>query len=676
MEHQNTNRLIHEKSPYLLQHAHNPVDWYPWGQEAFEAAKREDKPVFLSIGYSTCHWCHVMEKESFENEETARILNHNFISVKVDREERPDVDAVYMAVCVGMTGSGGWPMTVMMTPEQKPFFAGTYLPKHSRYGMTGLDALLTKTADLWQNSKHTLTDSAEKVTAYFRDSHTEEEGFDEPSQALFISAADALKESFDDKNGGFGSAPKFPAAHNLLFLMKYAEKEKDREALHAAEKTLVQMYRGGIFDHIGGGFSRYSTDKKWLVPHFEKMLYDNALLILAYTHAFEITRNALYKTVAEKTIGYILRELTHESGGFFCGQDADSDGVEGKYYIFKPEEIKAVLGDTDGELFCRHFDVTDKGNFEGNSIPNLLKNPDYKKRDSHIDDLCAKLYAYRLNRTALHKDDKILVSWNALMITALAYAYRVYGTEAYLNAAQKAHRFIETSLIRQDGRLMVRWREGEATGEGKIDDYAFYAWALLELYHSTFSVDYLKKACDISEVMYRHFFDEENGGFYLYADDGEQLISRPKEFFDNAMPSGNSVSAYVMQRLFSLTAEEKWRKRLDRQMGFLATRIKSYPSGFSFALYTMMNELYPHENLVCVTSEKDIAQKIILHLSENRRRDTDIIVKTAENSEELQKLAPFTGEYNIPENGTMYYFCHNGTCKAPVSEIEKVFKQS
>ena len=673
MEYKYTNHLINEKSPYLLQHVHNPVSWYPWGSEAFETAKREDKPVFLSVGYSTCHWCHVMEHESFEDEQTAEILNANFISVKVDREERPDVDAVYMSVCQAITGSGGWPMTIIMTPEQKPFFAGTYLPKSSRYGMTGLDDLLMKVSELWRNDRKSLSDSAEKIAAHFSKLSQNKTAEEMPSKDLVLTGVNALKRSFDSKNGGFGNAPKFPTPHNLLLLMKYSQAEKDIEALRTVETTLVQMYRGGIFDHIGGGFSRYSTDEKWLVPHFEKMLYDNALLTVAYTEAFRITGNKLYKAVAKRTIGYVLSELAHDDGGFFCGQDADSDGVEGKYYVFSYDEIKSVLGETDGQIFCKHFDITESGNFEGKSIPNLLKNECFEQTDNRINELCRKLYDYRINRTNLHKDDKILVSWNALMIFALSSAYRVFDDEKYLSAAEKAYQFIEKNLTDENDRLMVRWRDGEAAGNGTIDDYAFYAWALTEMYQVTFNIVYLNRACKISKIMCDRFFDEENGGFYLYADDGEQLISRPKELFDNAIPSGNSVAAYVLQKLFSLTAEDFWREKLDKQMSFLASESKTYPMGFSFSLYSMINVLYPHENLVCVSKDEGIEKKIFSYLQKHKKSDVDVIIKTPKKASELEKLAPFTSEYPIPESGTMYYLCKNGACSAPVNDIKNLF---
>lgn len=414
-----SNELIHEKSPYLLQHAYNPVNWYPWGAEAFEKAKKEDKPIFLSIGYSTCHWCHVMERESFEDSEVAELLNRDFVSIKVDREERPDIDSVYMNVCMAFTGSGGWPLTIIMTTEQKPFYAATYIPKNQKYGTVGMTELLPVIADLWKNKRRELLRTGNEIISVLKERKGRKN--EKISKKLLIEAADTFKSIFDRKYGGFGAAPKFPSPHNLLFLIRYSYYENDKNALEMAEKTLEQMYRGGIFDHIGGGFSRYSTDSRWLVPHFEKMLYDNALLIYTYAESYQLTKNELYKNVAERTIEYVLRELTDTKHGFYCGQDADSEGVEGKYYTFTPDEVKSVLGEKDGSRFCNSFDITEDGNFEGKSIPNLLK-----KIAEADNSTLKKLYDYRLRRTSLHKDDKVLTAWNGLMIAALAMMNVLY----------------------------------------------------------------------------------------------------------------------------------------------------------------------------------------------------------------------------------------------------------
>lgn len=560
------NRLIGEKSPYLLQHAYNPVSWYPWGKEAFDRAKAEDRPIFLSIGYSTCHWCHVMEEESFENERIAAIMNREFICVKVDREERPDVDSVYMAVCQAMTGQGGWPLTIIMTPECRPFFAGTYLPPVRRYGRMGLEELLTSVAEQWKEKRQQLVGSAEQIQGFLRQ-QAEQVVAGEPGTGLVTQGYRQLERSFDEEHGGFGGAPKFPTPHHFLFLMDYGVRREVREAVYMVERSLVQMYRGGIFDHIGGGFSRYSTDEKWLVPHFEKMLYDNALLTMAYVEAFGVTGNTLYADVAGKILGYVERELTDADGGFYCGQDADSDGVEGKYYVFTPEEIRAVLGETDGETFCREYGITRKGNFEGKNIPNLLGD-EWEKGAGVSEGAIQKLYDYRLHRTRLHKDDKILVSWNGWMITACAKAGAVLDEDRYVEMAVRAEALIHRKLLK-DGRLMVRYRDGDSAGEGKLDDYACYSQALLELYEVTFETEYLNRACEIAWTMVQQFFDEKHGGFYVYAEDGEALIVRTKETYDGAMPSGNSVAALVLERLARITGEKRWSKALEKHMRFL-----------------------------------------------------------------------------------------------------------
>ncbi|MCI6851120.1 MAG: thioredoxin domain-containing protein, partial [Clostridiales bacterium] len=452
------NRLKQEKSPYLMQHGENPVDWYPWCEEAFRKAAKEEKAVFLSIGYSTCHWCHVMAHESFEDQEVADLLNREFISIKVDREERPDIDAVYMSVCQAMTGSGGWPLTIFMTPEQKPFFAGTYFPKNGGYGRFGLMDLLDRVADLWKNNREELLRAGNQITAAINQGQTGNGS--KPDRRLVERAYSQLAQRFDHKWGGFGAAPKFPTPHNLLFLMWYADTMQESSAMKMAEITLEDMARGGIFDHIGGGFSRYSTDEMWLAPHFEKMLYDNALLLIAYTKAYQHTRWACFADTAHRTARYILRELTSEEGGCYCGQDADSDGVEGKYYVFTPEEVKTVLGEENGDEFCRLYDITDAGNFEGKSIPNRIHTSEngWDMNDPRLE----KLYEYRINRTKLHKDDKILLSWNAWAMIALAKAGQVLEEPVYLNAAVRIHAFIERKMVTEHDRLYLRYRDGEA----------------------------------------------------------------------------------------------------------------------------------------------------------------------------------------------------------------------
>ena len=661
------NRLQKEKSPYLLQHGDNPVDWYPWGEEAFQKAAQEDKPVFLSIGYSTCHWCHVMAHESFEDQEVADILNRHFVSIKVDREERPDIDAVYMSVCQAITGSGGWPLTVMLTPDQKPFFAGTYFPKKGAYGRMGLMEILARVSDLWKENREELIEAGNEITAAINKDSTQ--SGKKPSRRLVDRAFTQLARVFDVKWGGFGHAPKFPTPHNLLFLMRYGATMQEAGAIKMAQVTLGDMARGGIHDHIGGGFSRFSTDEMWLVPHFEKMLYDNALLLMAYVKAYQHTQKEEFADVAHRTVLYILRELTDEVGGCYCGQDADSEGVEGKYYVFTPEEVKQVLGEADGEEFCRLYDITDKGNFEGKSIPNQIQR--MEKGWERDDPRLKKLYDYRLKRTKLHKDDKILLSWNAWAMIGLAQAGQALNEQQYLDAAVRIHQFIESKMTGEDDRLFLRYRDGEAAHVGQLEDYAVYALGLLELYRSTFDAVYLESAIHWAEQMVKLFEDQEQGGYFMTASDGETLIARPKETYDGAIPSGNSVAAMVLQRLALLTGEGKWQDAAGRQIQFLANAIWDYPGSSCLAVLAMMDALYPHRELVCATSE-GVPEELEGYLKEHPADDLQILLKTAENADRLAKCAPFTADYPAPEQGAMYYLCEDGACKAPVSEFSQL----
>ena len=661
------NRLKQEKSPYLMQHGENPVEWYPWCEEAFRRAAKEDKPIFLSIGYSTCHWCHVMAHESFEDQEVASLLNREFISIKVDREERPDIDAVYMTVCQAMTGSGGWPLTIFMTSEQKPFFAGTYFPKHGGYGRFGLMDLLDRIAYLWKHNRAELLKAGNQITAAINRNQTDNGR--KPNRQLVDRAYTQLARRFDHKWGGFGAVPKFPTPHNLLFLMRYADIMQEPSAMKMAEITLEDMACGGIFDHIGGGFSRYSTDEMWLVPHFEKMLYDNALLLIAYVKAYQHTKRECFADTARRTARYILRELTDAEGGCYCGQDADSDGVEGKYYVFTPEEIKAVLGEADGVEFCRLYDITATGNFEGKSIPNRIHTSDngWDMDDSRLE----KLYHYRLKRTKLHKDDKILLSWNAWAILALAKAGQVLEEPPYLDAAIRVHAFIERNMVDENDRLYLRYRDGEAAYVGQLEDYAVYALSLLELYQVTFEIRFLQAAIHRAKQMVELFGDTEKGGYYMTAFDGEQLIARPKETYDGAMPSGNSAAAMVLQALASLTGEPEWKTASDRQLSFLAGEIGEYPSASSFGVLAMMDALYPHRELVCAAGD-GLPGELKDYLKEHPADDLHVLLKTRENADILSKCVPFTENHPIPERESMYYLCENGACKAPVGHLSQL----
>lgn len=661
------NRLKDEKSPYLLQHAENLVDWYAWSEEAFSKAIREDRPVFLSIGYSTCHWCHVMAHECFEDKEVAEILNREYVSVKVDREERPDVDAVYMAACQAVNGNGGWPLTVIMSPDQTPFFVGTYFPKNSRYGQAGLVEILQRIGALWKNKREELLYAGKQITEFI--SKPDETIPNIPDKTLLKKAVHLLEQQFDPKWGGFGSAPKFPVPHNLLFLLRYSLLEGDPNAAKMAEHTLFAMEAGGIQDHIGGGFSRYSTDEKWLAPHFEKMLYDNALLILAYAEACQVTHKSHYADTTRRIADYILNELTGKEGEFFCGQDADSEGVEGKYYLFMPEEIIKLLGRDDGKEFCHIYDITEDGNFEGKCIPNRIGK---EGKAWNADDLrMRKIYEYRRQRTKLHKDDKVILSWNGWALLAMAKLAQVLGDSKYRDAAVKANQFIINYMEDQRGRLYLRWRENEPAHAGQLDDYAVYGLALLELYRATFEPEYLQQAIFRAGQM-AELFEAEQGGYYLTAKDAEQLIARPKETYDGALPSGNAAAAVLLVQLAGYTGELVWQEAADRQIRFLTGAMQNYPLGHSFGLLALLYSLYPSKELICVTREGQLPRPLQEYLQTNLAPNLTLILKTEENAETLGRALPFTKDYPIPEEGTIYYLCQNGMCGKPEEEFGRL----
>lgn len=666
------NHLKGQTSPYLLQHADNPVDWYPWCEEAFERAKAEDKPVFLSIGYSTCHWCHVMAHESFEDEEIAEILNRSFISIKVDKEERPDIDSIYMAVCQAFTGSGGWPMSIFLTPEQKPFFAGTYFPKNGSYGRIGFRELLLQVQRRWQTSRQRFVGSAEDIISILQKDalrsarqdigsrkKNDIENLENGSFTLIEQAVKIFKTTFDRTFGGFGDAPKFPTPHNLLFLMKYYEKRQDKMALYMVEKTLTRMYRGGIFDHIGGGFCRYSTDPYFLVPHFEKMLYDNALLMMAYCKVYELTKKGQYLDIAKCVAGFILREMTSEEGGFYSAKDADSEGVEGKYYVFDPKELMEVLGEKEGAAFNRFFDITEAGNFEGKSIPNLLNNEAVaengvtSEEKERIDNDRAVVYEYRSRRYALHLDDKILTSWNGLMITALCRLYRVSGKRAYLEAAVGAWEFIRDHLC-EEAALYVSWRGGMHSKKGFLDDYAFVILALLELYGATLKVSYLERALRFCKKVISEYYDKEHGGFFLYGEENEQLIFRPKECYDGAVFSGNSAMAYNLVRLVLLTEDHSLAQVLREQVAFMSDEADHYPAGYTMFLMALLDVLEPPDKLTIVAKDEEELAYLPCAVP------LDTVLTVSKKSETA---------YPLKNDRTTYYMCKGHTCLPPVNEL-------
>lgn len=649
------NKLGNETSPYLLQHAENPINWYPWCEEAFLRAKELDRPVFLSIGYSTCHWCHVMAHESFEDTEIAEVLNRYFIAIKVDKEERPDIDSIYMAVCQAFTGSGGWPTTVFLTPEQKPFFAGTYFPKTARYGQIGLKELLLTVHQKWETDRSALLKSADEVTAALHKGATAQSDI---RGQLIDQAVSLYGNSFDDRYGGFGDAPKFPAPHNLLFLLRYWEKSGEKAALYMVEKTLLQMYRGGMFDHIGGGFSRYSTDRCFLVPHFEKMLYDNALLILAYSKAYQITGTHIYRDVAEKTAAYILREMTASCGGFYSAQDADSEGVEGKYYLLSPSEMIEVLGEKRGKEFNRYFDITEKGNFEGANIPNLLQNEKALQSEKLSQQDVSAVYEYRKTRYALHLDDKILTSWNALMIAALCNLYRVTGEMRYLHAAVAAQQFIGEQLCDKDV-LYVSYRNKKRGKKAFLDDYANEIFALLALYEATLECGYLEDAQKFCDKVIADFRDEERGGFFLYGSENETLIFRPKETYDGAVFSGNSAMAYNLVQLHLLTDEMRWKEFAERQLAFLSTEAEQYPAGHAMFLIALSDYLAPPKKItVAAEDRRELAAlpcKIPL----------DVAIYAPEGCSKA---------YPLKNGRTTFYVCSGHACQPPINDLDFILQ--
>lgn len=693
-----SNRLKGQSSPYLLQHCENPVDWYPWDREAFEKAEREDKPIFLSIGYSTCHWCHVMAHESFENQEIAEILNQYFISIKVDREERPDIDSVYMTVCQALTGNGGWPMSIFMTPQQKPFYAGTYFPPVSRYGMPGFSELLLAIAGQWKNKRDGLLQSADQILVWIKDvdDRQQDEGID---GKLPERAAEDFSRSFDREYGGFGTAPKFPMPHNLIFLMLYArirEKESAHpEAIyHQVEVTLDRMRKGGIFDHIGYGFSRYSTDRYYLVPHFEKMLYDNALLIMAYAifHSLKKRRgcsgdlreratedtesgNDIFLDTAEKTAAYIFNEMTGDEGQFYSAQDADSDGEEGKYYVWELDEICKILGNDRGQQFCRHFGITKEGNFEGKSIPNLLNGnygrnvvlnqsndgilPDAYDSTENFEDEIQILYDYRKKRAELHLDDKVLTAWNSLVICGLSVLYRVTGKQNYLEAAEKAQRYIEKNLT--DGDIVyVSCRDGVGSAKGFLDDYAYYTAALLFLYDATGEDGYLERAGQICEEARRQFGDTDAGGYFLYGTENDCLITKPKETYDGALPSGNSVMAYCLVRLSRLTEDVCWQQAARKQLAYLSGQAREYPTGCSVFLIALLLWENPPEKITVVLPP------------ETARKDGQIqeLLCSLPLHADIRILNDGTDGYKVINGRTTFYVCKGHTCLPPKNDLD------
>lgn len=661
-----TNRLVNETSPYLLQHAHNPVDWYPWGDEAFERAKAEDKPVLVSIGYSACHWCHVMEHESFEDEATARAMNENFVNIKVDMEERPDVDQIYMNFVQLTTGRGGWPMNVFLTPDKRPFFGGTYFPPSPRYGMASWQQILVSIAEAYKNKRDELEHSANEIVGELRRLSIVDAGAGGLSTDLLDQAFSSFSRTFDTVNGGFGGAPKFPPSMSLEFLLRYHHRTGDEKALSMVTHTLDKMACGGIYDQLGSGFHRYAVDAIWLVPHFEKMLYDNAQVIRTYLHAYQVTGDELYKRVAIETLAYARREMLDGSGGFYSSQDADSEGEEGKFFVWTPDEIAAVLGEGEAAEFCAYFDVTAEGNFEGENILNV-KNPAAVSEGAagaeRFDEARAKLFAEREKRFKPHRDEKVLTAWNGLMLTAFSDAAAVLANDDYLKIAKHNAEFILTQL-QKDGRLLRTWKEGTAKLNAYIEDYANVADGLMVLYQVTGELTYLSEAKRLAELMITEFWDADSGGFFFTSGDHEELIVRNKDFYDNATPSGNSVAADVLLRLARLTCDEKYERFAVTVLRLVATQLRRHPQGFGRALSAMEFHLSPKREIVVIgETGNELANEIL------RRYLPDTVVALSSGAKADPTQIPLLKDREMIDGKPTAYLCENYVCKMPLTDV-------
>lgn len=677
------NRLSREKSPYLLQHSANPVDWYPWGPEAFEKAAKEKKLVFLSIGYSTCHWCHVMERESFENPEIAALLNQDFVAVKVDREERPDIDHIYMSVVQAMTGAGGWPLSVFLTPAGNPVTGGTYFPPEDRWGRPGMKTILPRLAGLWREKKGEI----EKAGIEFSPPPAPlKSPSRRPEESLLGKAFQQFTSHFDSENGGFGQAPKFPRSHDLSFLLRYWKRTQDGFALEMVETTLDKLAKSGTVDQLGGGFHRYSTDAHWLVPHFEKMLYDQALLATAYLETHQATRKDIYAVVARDILDYVLRDMTAPEGGFYSAEDADTEGEEGKFYVWRPEEITRVLGPESGKILSDFYGVTDAGNFEHAASVLHIPRPIEIFAETHgfqplemakiIAAGSEKLFEARKGRSAPYKDDKILTAWNGLMISAFALGGRALNAPEYSRAAEKAADFILTRL-QKDGRLLRRYREGESAVSAFQDDYACLSLGLLELYETTLNVRWLEEAKRLTDLMVDLFWDDVAGGFFYTARDGEKLISRPKEYYDGAVPSGNSIAALVLLKISRMTGNPEYEARAEKVILSNATALDSYPSGFPALLTAFDFALGPSREMVIAGDPDTPDFKTVKELLFPRFAPLDVWIHrpAGKAAERIIALAQFV-EQQVPLPGkTAVYICQDRQCERPVTETSELRKR-
>jgi len=682
-ETRNTNRLAQETSPYLLQHAHNPVDWYPWGAEAFERSRRENKPILLSIGYSACHWCHVMERESFEDENIARVMNENFINIKVDREERPDLDQIYMTSVQMMTGQGGWPMTVFLTPEGVPFYGGTYFPPEERYNMPSFHRVLTGVADAYKNRPDDVSQTAQTMLAELQKSSASHESSEPLTRELLDHAFGSIARTYDPEHGGFGRAPKFPAPMSLDFLLRYFKRSGSQEALKIVEHTCQKMAAGGIYDQLGGGFHRYSTDSIWLVPHFEKMLYDNAQMARLYLHLYQVTHNEIYERVARETLDYVLREMTDERGGFYATQDADSEGHEGKFFVWSSNEIDELLPPAEASAVKHFYGVTSAGNFEGQNILNVAQRinetareiqADVQKTARLLQNGKQKLFDAREKRIKPGRDEKIITAWNGLMIAAFAEAGAILGDERYSEAAKKAAGFMLDKL-RVDGRLLRTYKDERARFNAYLEDYSFLAEALLTLFETAGGSRWLDECLQIVATMIEEFWDNEKGGFHFTGNSHEKLIARTKDYFDNATPSGNSVAVDVLLRLSAITGNKDFKRSAVTVLRTMHEPVSRYPSAFGRLLCALDFYLSTPQEIVIMGDPTMVATRALMDQVWSRFLPNAVIVPWRQDDLKLGESLELLQGRSMVEGKPTAYVCENFTCKQPITSPEELGAQ-
>ena len=698
-QHKHTNRLSNETSPYLLQHAHNPVDWYPWGEEALQKAQQEDKPILLSVGYSACHWCHVMERESFENEDIAGLMNQHFVSIKVDREERPDIDNIYMQAVQALTQQGGWPMTVFLTPDGRPFYGGTYFPPNDRqYGqetMPGFPRILLTIADYYDNHRAEVEEQANQLAEYLKQRSStplRSKGGIIPSGTIPLemlnTASGELASEFDPVHGGFGHAPKFPNTMSLEFLLRTHQhrlrgeigSKATKPELEIVEVSLQHMANGGIYDQLGGGFHRYSVDVEWLVPHFEKMLYDNALLSRLYLHAYLVTFNPFYERIVEETLDYVVREMVSPEGGFYSTQDADSEGEEGKFFIWTTDEIETALLAEDARLFMLYYDVTKAGNFEGKNILHVEQDAQTvaDKAQVNLETLQASLkrsremlFELREKRVKPGRDEKILTSWNGLMLRSFAEAARYLDRPDYLQVATNNAEFLLRELI-PDGRLLRTYKDGRARLHGYLEDYAFLADGLLALYEASFNPRWFTEARRLMDEAIKLFADEQNGGFFDTGSDHEALISRPKDIMDNATPAGNSVASDVLLRLAAFTGEEAYRRRADDYLRPIADIMVQHPQAFGHILGALDFAISQSKEIALIGDPQQSDTRALLEVINTRYLPNSVLAcASLEDSESIQSI-PLLADRPMKDHKATAYICQNFACLSPVNTPEEL----